>query len=75
MDGCYPEQSCAAPFIAQLANLIPGTSGKVRLQSFALESGFPKPETGAPLAFRNNAAKTVFDDGFHGGYVWLSLYG
>jgi len=43
--GCYPEQSSAAPFIAQFANLIPGTSGKVRLQSFALESGLPKPET------------------------------
>ena len=38
----------------------------MRLQSFALERGLPKPEAAWPLTFRHNSPKTIFDDSLHG---------
>ena len=36
------------------------------MQTVALESGFPKPESAAALTFRKGPTETLFDNGLHG---------
>jgi len=50
---------------AQLEDLLPGCSRKVRLQSIALESGLPEPEAASALSFRDSPAETRFNNGLH----------
>jgi hypothetical protein len=64
-EGCCPQRSCAPSFIAQLEDLVPGRSRKVRLQPAAFESGLPEPETAAALTFRDSSTETRFDNGLH----------
>ena len=65
-EGCCPRRSCAPSLIAQMEDLVPGCSRKVRLQPVALESGLPEPEATAALTFRDSSAETLFDNGLHG---------
>ena len=64
-EGCCPQRSCAPSFIAQLEDLVPGRSRKVRLQPVALESGLPEPEATAALTFRDSPTEALFDNGLH----------
>jgi hypothetical protein len=64
-EGCCPQRSCAPSFIAQLEDLVPGHSRKVRLQPGAFESGLPETEATAALTFRDRPAEALFDNGFH----------
>ena len=50
---------------AQLEDLVPGRSRKVRLQPVALESGLPEPEATAALTFRDSPTEALFDNGLH----------
>ena len=64
-EGCCPQRSCAPSFIAQLEDLVPGRSPKVRLQSGTLESGLPEAEATAALTFRDRPTEALFDNGLH----------
>ncbi len=70
-EDCYPQRSCASPFIAQVEDLVPGCSGEVRLESFALESSLPKPEATTALTFRDSPTETLFDNRLHGSLLPL----
>jgi hypothetical protein len=56
-------RSTAASFVAQIANLLPGSTRKMRLQAFAFESNLAEPETAATPPFSDNTAETLFNKG------------
>ena len=63
-EDCCLLQSPSASFIADISNLIPGCSCKMRLQSLSFERSFAELEPGPPLAFGDDTTKTFFHKRF-----------
>ena len=59
-------QSSAPSFVAQFANLHPGSAREVGLQTFPFKRGFSDPEPVSSLMLRNNPPETLFDEGLEG---------
>ena len=60
------QRSSAAAFITHIADLVPGSAFKVRLQAFTTESGLAQFKAFTLPVFGDDPAKTCLDKVFHG---------